>query len=170
MIPIPGSGKSPGEGNGNSLQLPGEFHGQRSLVGYSPWGHKELYTTEQARTPWGLNEPLPPFLGSNVISVLNSTNAMSVFISLILLKCKYLLPRVLLLVTDRNYLHFLIIMQFLWKHLFDTFMIYCQLFVTCFSLVVIGYLKLILYSMSSKWVTNFINIKSKVFFKFLKEY
>ena len=20
--------------------LPGEFHGQRSLVGYSPWGHK----------------------------------------------------------------------------------------------------------------------------------
>ena len=26
--------------------LPGESHGQRSLVGYSPWGHKELYTTE----------------------------------------------------------------------------------------------------------------------------
>ena len=22
--------------------LPGEFHGERSLVGYSPWGHKEL--------------------------------------------------------------------------------------------------------------------------------
>ena len=22
--------------------LPGEFHGQRSLVGYSPWSHKEL--------------------------------------------------------------------------------------------------------------------------------
>ena len=21
--------------------LPGEFHGQRSLKGYSPWGHKE---------------------------------------------------------------------------------------------------------------------------------
>ena len=21
--------------------LPGKFHGQRSLVGYSPWGHKE---------------------------------------------------------------------------------------------------------------------------------
>ena len=27
--------------------LPGEFHGQRSLVGYSPWGHKESDTTEQ---------------------------------------------------------------------------------------------------------------------------
>ena len=26
--------------------LPGEFHGQRSLVGYSPWGHKESDTTE----------------------------------------------------------------------------------------------------------------------------
>ena len=21
--------------------MPGEFHGQRSVVGYSPWGHKE---------------------------------------------------------------------------------------------------------------------------------
>ena len=27
--------------------LPGKFHGQRSLVGYSPWGHKESDTTEQ---------------------------------------------------------------------------------------------------------------------------
>ena len=27
--------------------LPGEFHGWRRLVGYSPWGHKELDTTEQ---------------------------------------------------------------------------------------------------------------------------
>ena len=37
---IPGSGRSPGGGHGNP------FHGQRSLVGYSPWGHKELDTTE----------------------------------------------------------------------------------------------------------------------------
>ena len=27
--------------------LPGKFHGQRSLVGYSPWGRKEPYMTEQ---------------------------------------------------------------------------------------------------------------------------
>ena len=27
--------------------LPGEFQGQRSLEGYSPWGHKELDRTEQ---------------------------------------------------------------------------------------------------------------------------
>ena len=26
--------------------LPGESHGQRSLVGYSPWGRKELNTPE----------------------------------------------------------------------------------------------------------------------------
>ena len=38
-------------GEGNEWQLtpvflPGEFHGQRSLVGYSPWGHKESDTTK----------------------------------------------------------------------------------------------------------------------------
>ena len=27
--------------------LPGKAHGRSSLVGYSPWGHKELDTTEQ---------------------------------------------------------------------------------------------------------------------------
>ena len=27
--------------------LPGKSHGQRSLAGYSPWGHKELDTTEK---------------------------------------------------------------------------------------------------------------------------
>ena len=30
--------------------LPGKFHGQRSLVGYSPWGHKELDMTEHVCT------------------------------------------------------------------------------------------------------------------------
>ena len=47
---IPGSGRYLGEGNGNPLQysfLPGESQGQRSLVGYSPWGRKESDTTEQ---------------------------------------------------------------------------------------------------------------------------
>ena len=46
---IPGSGRSLGEGNGNPLQYswPGKSHGQRSLVGYSPRGCKELDTTEQ---------------------------------------------------------------------------------------------------------------------------
>ena len=45
---IPGLGRSPGEGDGNPLQyFPGESHGPRSLVGYSPQGHKESDTTEQ---------------------------------------------------------------------------------------------------------------------------
>ena len=30
--------------------LPREFRGQRSLMGYSPWGHKESDRTEQAHT------------------------------------------------------------------------------------------------------------------------
>ena len=43
-----GSGRSPGEGNGNPLHYSclGESHGQRSLVGYSPWCHKESDMTE----------------------------------------------------------------------------------------------------------------------------
>ena len=47
---VPGLGRSPGEGNGYPLQsefLPGEFHGQRSLVGYSPWKHKEFDMAER---------------------------------------------------------------------------------------------------------------------------
>ena len=45
---IPGSGRSPGEGNGNPLQYSGlENSMERSLSGYSLWGHKDLDTTEQ---------------------------------------------------------------------------------------------------------------------------
>ena len=47
---IPGSGRSPGGGNGNPVFLPGKFHGQRNLAGYSPQDHKELDTTEHALT------------------------------------------------------------------------------------------------------------------------
>ena len=43
---IPGSGKSPGEGHGNPVFLPGESPEQQSLVGYSSWNHKESDTTE----------------------------------------------------------------------------------------------------------------------------
>ena len=45
---IPGLGRSPGEGNGKPTPvfLPGESHGQRRLMGYSPWGHKSSDTTE----------------------------------------------------------------------------------------------------------------------------
>ena len=51
---ILGSGRSPGEGNGNPLQysclenpMERESDGGRSLVGYSPWGRKESDMTER---------------------------------------------------------------------------------------------------------------------------
>ena len=44
---IPGSGGPLKEEMATSpVLLPGESHGQRSLVGYSPWGRKESDTTE----------------------------------------------------------------------------------------------------------------------------
>ena len=44
--------KTPGKGHGNTLQYSclENPHGQRSLVGYSPWGHKELGKTEWLST------------------------------------------------------------------------------------------------------------------------
>ena len=36
--------------------LPGKLHGQRSLVGYSPWGHKESDTTKWLSTMTMNNE------------------------------------------------------------------------------------------------------------------
>ena len=44
---IPGLGRSPGEGNGNPLQYSCLENSINSLVGYSPWGHRESDTTEQ---------------------------------------------------------------------------------------------------------------------------
>ena len=44
---IPGLGRRLGEGLPMLVFLPGEFHEQKSLVGYSPWGCKESDTTEQ---------------------------------------------------------------------------------------------------------------------------
>ena len=48
---MPGSGKFPGGGHGNPLQYSclENPHGQRSLAGYSPWGHKELDITKETK-------------------------------------------------------------------------------------------------------------------------
>ena len=42
--------------------LAGKFHGQRSLVGYRPWGHRKLDTTEGLSTHISslLDVPLSP--------------------------------------------------------------------------------------------------------------
>ena len=49
---ISGLGRSPGGGHGNPHQYSylENPYGQRNLVGYSPWGHKELDTTERLST------------------------------------------------------------------------------------------------------------------------
>ena len=49
---VPGLGRSPGAEHGNPFQYSclENPHGQRSLVGHSPWGHKESDTAEQLRT------------------------------------------------------------------------------------------------------------------------
>ena len=46
---IPGLGRSPGKGNGNTLQHPclKKSHGYRSLAGKSPWHRRELSRTQQ---------------------------------------------------------------------------------------------------------------------------
>ena len=45
---IPGFGRSPREGNSNTLQYfcLENSHGERSLTGYSPWGGKDWNRTE----------------------------------------------------------------------------------------------------------------------------
>ena len=59
---VPGPGRSPGGGisKPTPIFLPGKSHRQRSLAGYSPWGHKESNTTELEHTcgMWDLNSPL----------------------------------------------------------------------------------------------------------------
>ena len=49
---IPGMERSPGGRHGNPLQYSclENPHGQRILEGYSPWGRKELDTTERLST------------------------------------------------------------------------------------------------------------------------
>ena len=54
---IPGLRRSSGEGNGKTapVLLPGKFHRQRSLAGYSPWGLKQSdmtrYSTVHSDSP-----------------------------------------------------------------------------------------------------------------------
>ena len=46
---------------------PGKFHGQKSLVGYSPWGHKESAMTGELSVHTGSTAPV---LGSVVSDTL----------------------------------------------------------------------------------------------------
>ena len=53
---IPGSGRSPGGGNGSLFQYPRLENpvDRGSLAGYSPWGRKESDTTEHTHTQRGI--------------------------------------------------------------------------------------------------------------------
>ena len=62
---IPGLGRSPGGGRGNPLQYSylENPHGQRSLMGYSPWGRTELDMTEQLSTAQTAAHQVPLSVG-----------------------------------------------------------------------------------------------------------
>ena len=49
---ISGLGRSPGEGHGNPFQFSclENRHGQRGLLGYSPWGPKSRRLSDEAHT------------------------------------------------------------------------------------------------------------------------
>ena len=49
MVSVPGLGRSPRKENSNPFHyfLPGKSHGQKSLVGYSPWGHNKSDMAER---------------------------------------------------------------------------------------------------------------------------
>ena len=66
---IPGSGRSPGEKEWLQTPVfwPGEFHGQRSLAGYSPWGSKDLDMTKTL-THYSLCIYTPDFRSRRLIS------------------------------------------------------------------------------------------------------
>ena len=49
---IPGLGRSPGEGKGYSLQ----YSGLENSMDYSPWGGKELHTTERLSLSLSLSD------------------------------------------------------------------------------------------------------------------
>ena len=78
----PGLGRSPGGGHANPLQFSclENPHGQRSLVGYSPWGHKESDMTErlssaQFRAAW--SKELGSSWGSGVSWAVNQFSGSS---------------------------------------------------------------------------------------------
>ena len=66
---------NPGERKWQSTQVfwPGNFHGQRSLAGYSsPWGRKELTMTERLSTCFLTLQNFPIFMDCKEIQPVHS--------------------------------------------------------------------------------------------------
>ena len=81
--------KIPGEGKWQptAVSLPGEFHGQRSLVDYSPWGHKESDMAEHTHT-----QKSTKFLNWGYLVFFNLKKQKKIFICLLYLMkdvCSY---------------------------------------------------------------------------------
>ena len=72
MSLIPGSGRSLEKGIPTPVSLPGKFHGQRSLVGCIPWGHKESDMTERLSThPSHIPKHMYTYLETNTLNKCN---------------------------------------------------------------------------------------------------
>ena len=63
------------------VSLPGKFHGQRSLVGYSPWGHRELDMTEQLGMIVTLNTEQRQFHSKKKKENINNLGTVSYFLT-----------------------------------------------------------------------------------------
>ena len=77
----PGLGRSPRGGHGNPLQYSclENPHGQRSLEGYSPWGHKESDTTEQLSTAYSPQlQLISKERGKRIKTPLNNTETLPI--------------------------------------------------------------------------------------------
>ena len=93
---IPGSGRSPGKGNGNLFQYSwhGKFHGQRSLVGYSPCGCKESDTSEQLNTHTHTHTHTDNEIPEPSLSELSVADTISVALGEIILVRLIIFPKV----------------------------------------------------------------------------
>ena len=78
---IPGLRRSPGGGHGNPLQYSclENPRGQRSLVGYSPWGHKMSDMTEQQSTAQHRFDKQGNLYMSLVLSSCNTSRSLHLF-------------------------------------------------------------------------------------------
>ena len=70
--------------------LPEEFHGQRSLVGYSPWGHKKPDMTERLTLSWHISTHRATYSPIwKVIWTTENWHYMGIYYNLVFLKHRY---------------------------------------------------------------------------------
>ena len=60
--------------------LPGKSHGWRSVLGYSPWGHREWDTSDHTAQQWNIIQTPYPVLW--IVTVPNKTHLNFIFLFL----------------------------------------------------------------------------------------